>query len=249
MGNLLTYRPGFVWGDTATDRNGQIRDLVIAVTSARKERDSIYSSPNFFNTGWGSVFEILWERPDYEAFKNVFDWISIDEFQSLIMLPGVLGGETPLGADDWRSFDEEMAHGPNSLVGFWVGACPGPLIYDWLSWVQFHANHVKRFTYQERCHNLNYFKRFYKPGLTQNVAELKRRIRRERSVMIDLHDPPINNGVPVHQQQIHIHFGPPNPCALNIDGSWKHPNDKFQMPMRVRELLSEWGFLLPDDHY
>lgn len=61
--------------------------------------------------------------------------------------------------------------------------------------------------------------------------------------------PSLDIGKPVHMQKLHVHIIGRHACALNIDGSWKHEHKSYVMTSDVKEILSEWGFLLPDEFY
>ncbi|MGN6178972.1 MAG: hypothetical protein ACTHNW_07310 [Mucilaginibacter sp.] len=252
MGNLLTRNSCFVWTDKIIDRSQAINDLNDTLKSARAEGDKIFRTPNFHETGWNCLFEDLWTTGNFPSFKALYPWIKPTSYQTLIQIFPLLGKPTPEGAAGWTSFNAELPS-PKSMIGFHQDPCPDPLVYNEPTWKAFHGQYVKTLSYAERSKQFKYFKKFFIPDLTQTAAQINDDIDRGRykKVFERIDNPPLNAGVPAHEQQIHVHFTKVSKkkIALNIDGTWKHPDDKYAMSVKVKEILSAWGFLLPDDHY
>jgi len=252
MGNLLTRNSCFVWADKTIDRNHAINDLNKALTSARAEGDKVFRTANFQQNGWNCIFEDLWATGSYPGFKVLYPWISTTSYQTLIQIFPLLGKPTPGGATAWNSFDAEVL-APKSMLGFYQMHCPEPLVYDQPTWNNFHVEFVKSLSYSERCTQFKYFKKFFIPALIQNPSKINDDIDKGRykHAFERIDAPPVHEGRPLHDQQIHIHLKKVSKkkIALNIDGTWKHPDESYDMPVKVREILSAWGFLLPDNHY
>ena len=175
-------------------------------------------------------------------------------FQVLIQFTNLLGNQTPSKSSTFIDFQNEFHNENNSWIGTYEFSFSEPLVYDVFSlekfhhdWDRLHQAVVFNYTFEEQCNNFNYFKKFYKPTLKIAANQINDLIRNGRT-----HTSIIRLDIPlVANEKIHIHFPPvkDKKCALNIDGTWKHEVDGFNISREACEILSSWGFLLPDKYY
>lgn len=248
MGNLLFKNQSFDWIDIKMPRGKLIDDLNIALTSAREAEDNIYRTPDLyeFESSWGKLFEFLWgEGIEYENFNKRFEWISPDQFRILSSLPDLLRLTSPQNSSDYGSFLQEFTNENNSWIGTYDESHTEPIVFDYLSWLQFHQRFVATFDFNRRRAEYKYFSKFFKPGLTRPVNLIQHNIDQHNThaSFQSIHTPQIPH------EKIHIHFISAQNCALNIDGTWKHEVRNFRIERRACEILSEWGFLLPREYY
>jgi len=248
MAHLISYKPSFEWEDTLIDRGDSINMLNSALVKATEYKDTIFKTPNFqqINLTWGNLFEFIYSYGyDEQARIQRFPWMTQIQHTSLIYLLNYFKNTTPLRAQDLGSLISEF---PGSNCG-WVGFHIATQIDSYVSCSDslnlLHRRFVTQMDYNQRCQNRVYFKKFFVPQLTKNINQINSEI--------DLgHYPAIIERIDVGKiigEKLHVHFSGKHACALNIDGTWKHKNPKFKIPVEVCRLLSNWGFMLPDEYY
>lgn len=245
MGNLITYNDSFDWGANLVDRGNSIENLSMAIDAAMAFGDRVYCTPDFYDSAIpsGKIFEDLTlSSYDIAAFSLKYPWISQTQYEALMSITFILQ-TTENNSQNLVDLNGEFPQENNGLVGLNEN-CAKFIVYDLITWNEFHRLFVHTFSFAERCQEYQYFIRFFKPNLEGIAAnQINRLIRLNRvNSFIKRVDLP---GIP--NEKIHIHFADKNDSALNIDGTWKHHH--CTLPMEVREILSEWGFLLPKESY
>jgi len=245
MGNLLAYNQSFDWIDRKIDRGILIENLSSAINKAGKQGDSIYKTPDLHNLDlpWGELLAILANSCyDHEAFKQEFPWITQLQYQTLMAISYVFQSTTP---DEAKSFEELIKEFPgqnNALIGFRC-ECTHQLVHDPPSWEEFHRSYVSTFSFDMQCQNYEYFISFYKPYLKIEAGHIRKVIfRHSVNKFIKRLDAP-----KFDHDKYHVHFDDNNNSALNLDGTWRHSS--CNIPVGIREILSNWGFLLPSEYY
>lgn len=255
-GRLLNHVGSFSWNDKNVDRSFALQNYNKALNKAREFGDQVFCPEKMYDPeNKDIIFLFMWlNNYQYDELKAHFEWLKVDDFQVLQNIS--LGPSTPNSSNNWEDFSNEFQDENKSLIGLKQDDFADPLVYDEETHEKFHANYVATFDFNKQKSLYGYFKTHYKPSLKIEKAQINNFINRdqvhERFVRLD--DPPTSpNGEPVHGQQIHIHIKIRDTvCALNIDGTWKHPPKNItedRIPAEVCSTLSEWGFCLPEDYY
>lgn len=248
MGNLLGLRETFLWHDNAIDRNNYIDNLNLAIVEARNYGDEIYGSPNFsqFDAEWEDFMTFIYQTMyDDEARINRFPWLNQLQHTTLIRIFDFFQNTTPLLAVNQIQLQDEFPNANNGSIGCFTTQLPNGVVHDIISWNEFHRQFVSNLTLQNKRENYDYFIAFYKP-------ELKKQRNQIQQLINEGH---VHNSITridaAHTvfDKIHIHFNNNENCALNIDGTWRHEDERFNIPLPACSLLDEWGFLLPHEYY
>jgi hypothetical protein len=246
MGNLLSYRQSFCWDDTRLDRGEAILDLNDALDSARSFGDFIFRSADHFNAtiGESDFFQFIYETQyDEEKRREVLPWLTQLQHNTLIYLLSFFQNTTNNNATSLAELENEFPNDNNGLVGLVCEIPPNSYVKCSRSWWQWHSIYV--FTNaQVRHQDYSYFKKFHNGELSTPLNQIQQEIANNQvdDFFESIHSPKIPH------EKIHIHFT--NGSALNIDGSWKHLNDKKdkKIPLNARMLLLDWGFVLPSNY-
>lgn len=245
MGNLLSDRDSFMWEDVTIDRGNAILELNEALVEARRFGDNIFISPDFYSIqlSWGDLIQTVFAR-QYEEIRNLFPWLTQLQHTTLIGLFGFLRVTTPNGAQTIEELDEEFKASNNGRAGIQTDVVPQRYVSSRTSWLEWHMIYVTN-TPTIRFNQYSYFKLFYKPHLSVPPNQINQSIAADQThpIFRRLDTPTFVDGVPQHNEQIHMTFE--DDTALNIDGTWKHPN--CRIPVEARRQLLTWGFLLPED--
>lgn len=258
-GRLLNYSESFHWSDKERDRSLELQNYNHALNEARKIGDQVFCPETIYlPENKDIIFQFMWLNgyQSYEELKVHFEWLRVDDFQLLQTISYSLGQPTPNSSNDWEDFAEEFSEENKSLIGLKDDDCLNPLVYDKDTHREFHSSYVATFDFDRQKSQYEYFRKHYKPNLKIESGRIQNLIQRHQvnNQIIRLDSPATSpNGNPIHGQQIHIHImvnG--NECALNIDGSWKHPPQEHpnnRISIDVCFILSQWGFCLPKDYY
>lgn len=258
-GKLLNYVESFNWSNKDLDRSIALQNYNDALIEAREVGDQVFCPETMYNPeNRDIIFQFMWFNGyhSYEQLKVHYEWLKVEDFQLLLILPSFLGSSTPNSSNQWDEFNEEFNEENRSLLGLKSDNSQDPLVYDKDTHRKFHSNYVATFDFDKQKAQYKYFKEYHKPRLKLDVGEIKSLIEREQvsKRFVRLDPPPTSpDGSPIHGQQIHIHFQiKDTECALNLDGTWKHPptnplNDRINTD--ICSTLSEWGFCLPEDYY
>ncbi|MGS0747509.1 hypothetical protein [Halpernia sp. GG3] len=194
------------------------------------------------------IFQYMWINgyQSYEELKEHFEWLRVDDFQLLQTISYSLGQPTPNFSNAWEDFAEEFNEENKSLIGLRDDDCLNPFVYDKDTYGEFHSSYVATFNFERQKAQYKYFKKYYKPSLKLEGGQIKNLIDKKlvNKQFVRL-DPPrtSTDGFPIHRQQIHIHFKiKKNVCALNLDGTWKHPPsnlEKNRIPTEICLILSQ----------
>jgi hypothetical protein len=243
MGNLLLYNPAFDWADNAMDRTRHIGNLHDAVLSARDFEDKLYYLPELFFGGLDNQNFFLLVCKGYENFRRSFPWIKEPEYQMLFRIFYYFR-QSPNNSKDLHELYENTEIQNNAWIGIKID-CLDFLVYDNPTWNKFHSSFVSRFTFEQRKQDFEYFSRFYVPELTSSLNQINKMIDAggvHKSIKRIDQDK-------LEHEKIHVHFNCEENCALNIDGTWKHKVEGFQIPREACNYLNEWGFKLPPEYY
>ena len=259
-GRLLNYVESFNWADKNLNRSTVLQDYNNALTEARKIGDQVFCPESMYTSeNRDIIFQLMWfnNYQSYNDLKTHFEWLQVDDFQTLQSISYILGNPTPNSSNTWEEFANEFNDKNRSLIGLRDDNCRNPLVHDKITHEKFHSDYVASFDLDRQKNQFKYFKKYYKPYLKTDAMQIAKQIRRGQvnSGIIRLDPPPTSpDGTPIHGQQIHIHIMIGNKeCALNIDGTWKHrpninaPNNRI--PVEICSTLSQWGFCLPDEYY
>ncbi|MGN7706907.1 hypothetical protein [Chryseobacterium sp. 22543] len=258
-GKLLQYVESFCWKNKAEDRSLALQNYNKALDKAREVGDNVYCPETMYNTeNLDNVFQFMYFNGymSFEILKGHFSWLMEPDFQILLQLSYMMGSPTPNSSNDWTSFSAEFPDYACSLIGMEDSTCTHPLVYDEDSHAQFHGDYVSSFDFEKQKLSFKIFKKYYKPKLKKEAAQINRAIDRNQvNEGILRLDPPKKDpkGMAIHGQQVHVHLKiGSKEYALNIDGTWKHAptaNSKDRISAEICETLSDWGFILPDDYY
>jgi len=248
MANLLSYKPSFLWEDTTIDRGESINNLNLTIQRVKEYKDEIFKTPDFedINLTWGNFFEFVYGHGfDAEQRITRFPWMTQIQHTTLVYMLGSFKNTTVLNAVDLEMIREELEGTNCGNIGFDCTPKPESFVCCVNSLDELHRKFVSNFNYVQRCQNFRYFKKFFLPELTISLNQIQNGIETGKypKDIIRIDD------AKVVGEKVHIHFGGRYPCALNIDGTWKHPNDKYKIPVDCREVLCRIGFLLPDEYY
>jgi len=248
MGNLLGLRDSFLWEDNALDRNDFIDNLNLAIIEARNYGDEIYGTPNFsqFGNAWGDFMLFIYQTMyDDIARINRFPWLNQLQHTTLVRIFDFFQHITPNQANNLGELQNEFPNANNGNIGCYYNQLPDEAVHDINTWNVFHRQYVSSFTLQQRRDHFDYFIQFFQYGLTMPLNQIQELINQGHAapVFSGIHQPLIPH------EQIHIHFHANANCALNIDGTWKHEVEGFNISQAACEQLSEWGFLLPQQYY
>lgn len=258
-GRLLHYVESFCWTDKELDRSKALQDFNIALNTARKCGDQVFCPEVMYNPENSDIiFQFMYLNGylSYDQMKVHFEWLRVDEFNLLQTLSFNLGRPSPQSSNNWEEFSLEFASENKSLIGLQDMVCNNPLVYDENSHKEFHSSYLLAFDFEQQKIHYKYFVKHYIPQLKVDSNTIVNLIRRNQvSEQIIRLDCPIMTptGNTIHNQKIHIHImvnG--NECALNIDGSWKHPPQSHpnnRISAEVCLTLSQWGFCLPEEYY
>ena len=248
MGNLIGIRDTFLWKDNAVDRNNFIDNLNLAIIEARNHGDEIYGSPDFsqFDEHWEDFLIFIYQTIyDSEARITRFPWLNQLQHTTLVRIFDFFQNTTPHLAEDQRQLQNEFPNANNGSIGCFTNEIPEGTVHNVISWNEFHRRYVSNYSLQDKRENYDYFIGFYKPELKIQRNQIQQLIDEGHvHSSITRIDPAL-----IAHEQIHIHFNNSENCALNIDGSWKHEVDGFEIPKEACEHLDEWGFLLPHKYY
>lgn len=255
---FLNHVKSFCWKDKIVDRSLPLQDFNLVINEARKNHDLVFCPSTMYENEYESIFIFMWinSYQSYDQLKVHYEWLKIEDFEILLYLHTILGTPTPRSSNVWEEFNNEFKMNNISLIGLKDDECMDPLVYDSPSYIKHHSNFVRTFDFTQQKYNFEYFRKYYKPELKISHGVIKAMIERNQvnSGIIRLDSPTTSpNGDPIHGQQIHVHILiEKKNCALNIDGSWKHPptnilNDKI--PAEICLTLSDWGFKLPEEYY
>lgn len=258
-GKLLHFVSSFCWNNKLLDRSLILQDFNAVFIKARSEEDNIYCPETMFQPlNKDIIFQFLYidGYKSYEEIKLVFPWLTDMDFQLLHQLTYQLGNPTPNSSVDYTSFANEFQQSNCSLIGLRDTNCSEPLVYNIKSHDDFHAKPVFTYNFAQQKANFKNFKKYYVPTLKIDAGKIKKMIdtNKVNNDIVRL-DPPKTDpkGKPIHGQQIHIHIMVgDHECALNLDGTWKHPpneNGNHNISAEVCSVLSDWGFVLPDKYY
>lgn len=243
MGNLLTYNTSFNWVDNALDRNHQISNLHEAIISARDYGDILYIHPDLLSNGSQSqdLFLLVWST--YDNFRAVFPWIKEPEYQILFSILNFFR-QAPKNSLSLQELLRNIGVTNNAWIGI-ESYCHEYLVHDNPSWHDFHRLFVSQFSLRQRRQNFDYFDKFFDGELTRSGNQIQQDIARGRAhasiTRLDLPD--------FDHDKIHVHFVNNENCALNINGTWRHDDDRFKIPEAACIQLTEWGFKLPSEYY
>lgn len=258
MGRLLHFLDSFCWNDKKKDRNGMLEDYFKAVEKARTYGDECYVPSAMFDGSVESIFTVMWTNgyTDYDQMKIEFDWIEVDQFQTLQGFYQMMGSNTPKGANVYADLKKEFTGEATTLVGLEHGACPDPLVYSEETLDTFHATHAASFDFKKQKEKFEYFCKHYTPVLKIDIAAIQKLIDTGKAAdgIKRIDAPTIGpDGKIQHGEQVHVHFKVgKKEYALNIDGQWKHnplKKDPDTLPNEIILDLVSWGFKLPKRYY
>ncbi|MCL1674305.1 hypothetical protein [Elizabethkingia meningoseptica] len=258
MGKLLSRYESFIWVDVNINRSIPLQNFNVAITKAREKKDDIYRPTNIYDDNVASnIYNLMYTQGkfSFDDIKAHFTWLTADDYQVLICLPGYIEKITDRPSDNWAQFSTEFLGENVSMIGIEDKACLDPLVYDEASHTDFYAKSIIQFDFNKQKNNFRDFKKYYTPKLQLEASKIKAIINREEAPrgIIRLDDPPQDpKGRIIHNQKIHIHLKTTTnkECALNIDGTWKHPPPQDNnISIEICEILALWGFVLPDNYY
>jgi hypothetical protein len=246
MGNLLSYKQSFCWDNTNADRGASILDLNDALDTARSFGDLIFRSSDFFGAtiGDSDFFQFIYETQyDEKKRQEVLPWLTQLQHNTLIYLLSFFQNTTSDGANSLADLYTEFPDDNNGLVGLACDNNPDRYVKCVPSWRKWHSNYVMENALL-RHENYSYYKEFHDGELATPLNQIQQQISNNQvdDFFDSIHTPKIPH------EKIHIHFI--NGSALNIDGSWKHLNDKKdkKIPLNARKQLLDWGFVLPSNY-
>jgi hypothetical protein len=240
--NFLIDIDSFAWNDLESSRAGDLDNLILAVDKIDEHGDRIYGHPSGYSLTVGicNIYELFTME---DEIRNEFvPWLRHDHQKFLMKL--FARQTSPRPSLTLPQLNNEFPEDANGLLRCGAPSTTEVVICD-VTWLNFHSNFVNT-NLQIRTVNFTYFKQYYKPRLLVAANEIRGLIRKQQvdSIIQRLDDPPLVAGIPVHMQQVHVHFS--DGSALNIDGTWKHGNR--ELPPHICELLVEWGFILPNNY-
>lgn len=258
MGSLLSRYESFIWNDVAINRSVELQNYNSALGSARAKSDSLFRPNKIFDGDVPSnIFYVMYfdGKMSYDDLKLHYNWLTVDDYQVLIMLGNIVGNPTNQCSNTWNEFSNEFPGEHISLIGLQDQTCTDPLVYCKVTHTRFHSDNVATFDFDQQKKNFKYFKDYFVPKLKLESSVINSRIAAGQfnSGIIRLDDPPVDrSGKPVHGQKIHVHLiigG--KKVALNIDGTWKHEpkNTTVTIPSAICAELSDLGFKIPDEYY
>lgn len=248
MGKFLTYKNSFEWEDTTLDRGESIHKLNEAVVKAKEYKDELIKTIDFdtINLSWGDFIEFVFMY-GYDAAEREarFPWMSQIHHITLVLILSSFKNTTVPNATNLNKLKQEFPKENCCLIGMKTSNTITDYVYDKESLDASHSKFVSAFDYLRRKAEYPYFKKFYIPELKKELNQISKSISKKYVAkdFKSIHSPR------THEEQIHVHFNASSNCALNIDGTWKHKVENFNITIQARKELSKWGFLLPEEFY
>jgi hypothetical protein len=231
--NLLVHIESFAWSDLTISRTNELDGLALVIPEIKKKEDVIFSHPDTYliKLPWGNLYEIL--TFDEVAKQKYCQWLSHDQQKTLIKLFSHSVTKRP--SYNINHLDEEFKGAANGMLGIDI-TITQKYVYDISTLGALHALYKKLGA------------EILLPSLTISGNEINSFIERKQThpIFRRLDQPKqIEEGKMLHGEQIQMHFNDKDKSCLNIDGTWKHGS--FDIPREAKDILKEWGFLLPTE--
>jgi hypothetical protein len=225
--NLLFDNNSIDWENMSIDLSDCFDKLQEVIGQSQEDENSRFKPRSFddMKFSWGEIHELFQENKLEELNAAWFKPIAYSTFAQIYTFP-----LSENEADNLQELQTEFPQDCNGLLG--CKREQEKFVFDLDSYLAL-KNECER------------------PKLELSANQIQQLINTQYKHIFERIDmPTITEGGNLHGEQIQIHLNSDNTKnigALNIDGTWKHkPADKY-LPIKneAKELLSEWGFMLP----